>query len=72
MGKKISLVEKYYKKYHGKYKVGQKLQKIFDGRIVEIKKVTNTLIVLDGEFEPNHVVMLDKVDKYYKEQEAIK
>ena len=49
------------------YRVGQKLRKIWDNRIVTIKKVGLDHIVLDGDFEPNHVVMKWKVNKYYKE-----
>lgn len=50
-----------------KYKVGQKLQKNWDGRIVTIKEVNSDHIVLDGDFEPNHVVMNWKVSNYYQE-----
>lgn len=44
---------------------GQKLQKVWDGSIVTIKSVRSNHIVLDGDFEPNHVVMKDKVKLYY-------
>lgn len=49
-----------------KLKVGQKLQKNWDGSIVTIKKIDDDSITLDGDFEPNHVVMLWKVNNYYK------
>lgn len=49
-----------------KLKVGQKLQKNWDGSIVTINKVDDNSITLDGDFEPNHVVMLWKVNNYYK------
>lgn len=49
-----------------KLKVGQKLQKNWDGSIVTIKKIDDNSITLDGDFEPNHVVMLWKVNSYYK------
>lgn len=48
-----------------KLKVGQKLQKNWDGSIVTIKKIDDNSITLDGDFEPNHVVMLWKVNSYY-------
>lgn len=46
---------------------GQKLKKIWDGRIVTIKKVRSLSIVLDGDFEPDHIVMKSKVKHYYTE-----
>ena len=49
------------------YRVGQKLRKIFDNRIVTIKEVGLHYIVLEGDFELDHVVMKYKVNKYYKE-----
>ena len=48
------------------YIEGQKLRKIYDGSIVTIKKVDGSSIVLDGDFEPNHIVMKDKVKHYYR------
>lgn len=48
-----------------KLKVGQKLQKNWDGSIVTIKKIDDNSITLDGDFEPNHVVMLWKVNSHY-------
>lgn len=48
-----------------KLKVGQKLQKNWDGSIVTIKKIDDNSITLDGDFEPNHVVMLWKMNSYY-------
>lgn len=48
------------------YEVEQKLKKVWDGRIVTIKKVNHHSIVLDGDFEPNHTVMKNKVNDYYK------
>ncbi|WP_181397678.1 hypothetical protein [Gracilibacillus dipsosauri] len=47
------------------FKVGQKLKKNRDRSIVTIKEVNPDHIVLDGDFEPNHVVMKDKVNSYY-------
>lgn len=47
------------------YIEGQKLEKVNDGRIVTIKSVRSDHIVLDGDFEPNHIVMKDKVSNYY-------
>lgn len=49
------------------FKKGQQLIKRYDGRIVTIAKVGHDYIELDGDFEPNHVVMKDKVLSYYKE-----
>jgi hypothetical protein len=49
------------------FKIGQELKKNFDGRIVTVSRVGNDHIVLDGDFEPDHVVMKDKVLTYYKE-----
>lgn len=54
------------------YRVGQKLQKIWDSSIVTIKEVGSDRIVLDGDFEPNHVVMNWKVNNYYKEFPEVK
>lgn len=50
-----------------KLEEGQKLRKVSDGTIVTIKKVNELSIVLDGDFELNHVVMNDKVQHYYSE-----
>lgn len=47
------------------YKVNQKLRKHFDGTVVTIKETRKDYIILDGDFEPNHLVMRDKVEKYY-------
>ena len=44
---------------------GQKLIKNYDQSIVTIKNLGKDYIVLDGEFEPNHVVMKDKALSYY-------
>lgn len=52
--------------YRRKYKVGQKLRKVFDGRIVTVAEVRGKCIVLDGDFEPKHVVMDYKAHHYYK------
>lgn len=48
-----------------KFEVGEKLKKHWDDSIVTVKKVQNDFIVLDGDFEPNHVVMKGKVHRYY-------
>lgn len=50
-----------------KFVVGQKLRKVWDDSIVTIVKVNTNSIVLDGDFEPNHVVMNEKVKHYYSE-----
>ena len=47
------------------FEKGQKLRKNYDGRIVTISYVGNDYIKLDGDFEPEHVVMKDKVLSYY-------
>lgn len=52
-------------KAHTGFKVGQKLEKIWDSREVTIKEVNQYSITLDGDFEDNHVVMKDKVLTYY-------
>lgn len=49
------------------FKRGQQLRKVFDGRIVTIREVRPSSIVLDGDFEPEHIVMKDKVHHYYSE-----
>jgi len=49
------------------YYAGQELQKYFDNIIVRINFVGKDYIRLDGDFEPNHVVMKEKVKHYYKE-----
>jgi hypothetical protein len=49
------------------YQRGQTLIKNFDGTIVTIKSVGSDYVVLDGDFEPNHVVMKDKISSYYSE-----
>ncbi|MDQ0062334.1 hypothetical protein [Paenibacillus harenae] len=48
------------------YQQGQRLKKVYDGSIVTINRVGSDHLVLDGDFEPNHVVMKDKVSSYYK------
>lgn len=48
-----------------KFEVGQQLRKVFDGRVVTIAEVGHNHIRLDGDFEPKHVVMKDKVLSYY-------
>ncbi|QJC52730.1 hypothetical protein HGI30_14950 [Paenibacillus albicereus] len=50
-----------------KIEAGQKLQKIYDGSIVTVARVGGDHVVLDGDFEPNHVVMKEKLLHYYKE-----
>lgn len=47
------------------FEKGQQLIKRYDGTIVTIAKVGHDYIELDGYFEPNHVVMKDKVLSYY-------
>lgn len=47
------------------FEVGEKLEKNWDKRIVIVEEVRTDFIVLDGDFEPNHVVMKEKVSKYY-------
>lgn len=54
------------------YRVGQKLRKIWDNRIVTIKEVGLYHIVIDGDFELDHVIMNWKVNKYYKECKKMK
>jgi hypothetical protein len=49
------------------FEKGQKLKKIFDGTIVIISSVGKDYIVLDGDFEPKHIVMKEKVSHYYNE-----
>lgn len=49
----------------GKFEVGDKLKKHQDDSIVTVKRVKDDYIVLDGDFEPNHVVMKEKVHRYY-------
>lgn len=48
------------------YQRGQRLKKVYDGSVVTIKSVGNDHVVMDGDFEPNHVVMKDKILSYYK------
>lgn len=50
-----------------KFERGKKLKKIYDGSIVTIRSIGSDYITLDGDFEPNHVVMKDKVSTYYQE-----
>lgn len=50
-----------------KFKVGQELRKVWDNSIVTIKEVNEDNIVLDGDFESNHVVIKEKVKNYYTE-----
>lgn len=47
------------------YEKGQQLKKNYDGRIVTISHVAPDSITLDGDFEPKHVVMKEKVSSYY-------
>jgi hypothetical protein len=47
------------------FEKGQKLKKNFDGTIVTISSVSKDYIVLDGDFEPKHIVMKEKVSLYY-------
>jgi hypothetical protein len=47
------------------FEEGQQLTKRFDRRIVTIVYVGHDCIELDGDFEPKHVVMKDKVLSYY-------
>ena len=51
------------------YKQGQRLIKLWDGIVVTIAQVKPDCIILDGDFEPNHVVMKDRVWAYYGEYE---
>lgn len=49
------------------YKIGQQLKKVFDGRIVTIIGFKNfgEYAILDGDFEPNHIVECKKIKSYY-------
>lgn len=47
------------------FEKGQSLKKNYDGRIVTIASVGHDHIILDGDFEPKHIVMKDKVLSYY-------
>jgi hypothetical protein len=47
------------------FEKGQKFKKNFDGTIVTISSVSKDYIVLDGDFEPKHIVMKEKVSLYY-------
>lgn len=49
-----------------KFEEGQQLRKVYDGTVVTIKNVRSDHVVLDGDFEPNHVVMKDKLLSYYQ------
>lgn len=49
------------------YYAGQKLQKIADNRIVRINFVGEKYIRLEGDIEPNLVVLKDKIKQRYTE-----
>jgi len=49
------------------YYAGQKLQKLSDNRIVTINFVGEKYISLEGDIEPNHVVLKDKIERRYME-----
>ena len=49
------------------YYAGQKLQKLSDNRIVTINFVGGNYLNFDGDTQPNHTVLKEKVEQRYTE-----
>lgn len=49
------------------YYAGQKLKKLSDNRIVTINFVGDNYLRIDGDAQPNHTVLKEKVEQRYME-----